>query len=164
MVNLFWDKEFFNQIWVFSLLQVVRNAITGETNDVDPETCPTFRNLIVHSAAAAVSMFVWVKILHIISYYALILPLTFCLGEDSRNGSQPGADLPDNEQHCSVRSFHQSVFLTRNRSVTKYDPFASCQQCDWYYSPGTFKSYWMVFLCLHWMHGFNIFDQRESEL
>lgn len=79
------------------------------------------------------------------------------------DGSQPEAETSGNEQNHSVRSSHQSVSSTQNRSITKYDPCASCQQCDWYYPRGTFKSYWMVFLCLHRMREFNIFDRREQE-
>lgn len=141
---------------------VVRNVVPGTTKDVDPDTCPTFVIQCLLSAAVIVSMLVWVKILHIILYCALLLGLTW-LGEDLRNSSQPGADSSDNEQQSSVRSSHQSVSSTQNRSITKYDLCASCQQCDWYYPQGTFKSYWMVFLCLHWMHKFNIFDRREQE-
>lgn len=143
------------------LWSVGRNVVPGTTTDDDPETCSAFVNQVVHSATVAVSVFVWVNILQIISYCALLLALTR-VGEDRRNGSQPGADSSDNEQQRSVRSYHQSVFLTQNRSITKHDPCASCQQRDWYYPQGTFKSYWMVFLCLHWMRKFNIFDQREQ--
>lgn len=129
------------------------------TKDVDPETRPTFVNQHFHSATLAVCS----------SQNSTYFILSIAVGFDftcwwrREKGSQPGADSSDNEQKRSVRSSHQSVSSTQDRSITKHDPCASCQQCDWYYPQGTFKSYWMGFLCLHWMCKFNIFDRREQE-
>lgn len=99
---------------------VGRNVIPRTTKDVDPETCPTFVNQVVHSATDAVSLFVCQNFTHhfiLSTFHTFILLALTCVGEDGRNGSQPGADSSDNEQQRSVRSSHQSVFSTQTAAL-----------------------------------------------